>query len=125
MTKRHEATGDIPMDVRALWGMNNGSSLEFAEKAYRAWLNGAGRIQNETIGFLNGRIEKNLAAARELTSCKTATEYFDVQAKYADAAVSDWIAQSQKMAQLLNELTIETTQPLNEAGETTRRGGRG
>jgi hypothetical protein len=121
MSKRYEASNGTPMDLRVLWDMN-GTSFELAERAYRAWLAGAGRIQNEAIGFLNGRFEKNLETARQLSNCKTASDYFEVQAKYADVAMSDYIAQSQKLVQLFGELTKETTQPLEEAAdETTRR----
>ncbi len=105
------------MDMRVLWD-TSGTSFELAEKAYRAWLTGAGRIQNETLGFLNGRFEKGLEIARELSNCKTATEYLEVQAKYADSAMSDWLEEGQKMVQLLGEFAKETTQPLEEAAHT-------
>ena len=78
MTKRYETANGTPVDLRVLWDMN-GTSFELAEKAYRAWVAGAGRIQNETIGFLNGRFEKNLETARVLSNCKSASEYLEVQ----------------------------------------------
>jgi hypothetical protein len=124
MTKRYEPADGTPTDLRMLWDMN-GTSLDVAEKAYRAWLDGAGRIQNETLGFLNGRFEKGLETARELTNCKTATEYFEVQARYADRAMSDWLEQGQKMVRLLGEMTMRTAQSAEEAGGEPKRAGRG
>src|SRR5512142_2170908 len=100
MTKRQEPTSGNPIDLRALFDVN-GASLDYAEKTYRAWMAGAGRIQNETLGFLNGRLEQGLETARELTNCKSPTEYFEVQARFADRAISDWVQQGQKIARLL------------------------
>jgi len=109
--------------MRVLWDMN-GMSYELAEKAYRAWLAGAGRIQNEALGFLNGRLEKGLVTARELGNCRTATEYFEVQAKYTEHAVTDWIAESQKMIELFGDVARKTAQQAERAvaaAETTGR----
>src|SRR6266498_3763690 len=107
MAKRHDSAHETPTDSRVLWDIN-GMSFELAEKAYRAWLASAGRIQNEALGFLNGRFEKGLAVARELTNCKTATDYLEVQAKYADSEMADWLTEGQKMAQLFGEVAKDT-----------------
>jgi hypothetical protein len=120
MTKRQDAASEDPIDLRALFDMN-GASLEYAERTYRAWLEGAGRIQNETLGFLNGRWEKGLETARELTQCKTPTEYFEAQARYADRAISDWVEQSQKMVRMLGELTIHSPDAEAEAAPRSRK----
>jgi hypothetical protein len=93
----------------------NGVSYELAEKTYRAWLAGAGRIQNEALGFLNDRLEKGLETARELGNCRTPNEYFEVQAKYTDREVTDWIAESQKMIELFGEVARKTAQPTEQA----------
>jgi hypothetical protein len=119
MTKRQESANGAP-DLSMLWDMN-GASFELAEKAYRTWLAGAGRIQNETVDFFNDRLEKGLATARELSACKTATEYFEVQAKFTERAMSDWLAQGEKMVELLGELTRESATPLTQGVETPAR----
>jgi len=123
MTKRHDSAHPTATDVGVLWDMN-GMSFELAEKAYRAWLAGAGRIQHEALGFLNGRLEKGLETARELSNCRTPTEYFEVQAKYTDAVVTDWLAESQKMIELFGEVARKTAQPAEEAMVTAEAIGR-
>jgi hypothetical protein len=114
MTKRHDSAHPTAADMRVLWDMN-GMSFELAEKAYRAWLAGAGRIQNEALGFFNGRLEKGLETARELSNCRTPNEYFQVQAKYTDEVVAEWLAESQKMIELFGEIARTTAQPAQDA----------
>ncbi len=124
MAKRHDSAHPTATDMRVLWDMN-GVSYEIAEKAYRAWLAGAGRIQNEALGFLNGRLEKGLETARELGNCRTPTEYFEVQAKFTDDAVTDWLAESQKMFELFGEVARKTAQPAELAVATATAGAAG
>ena len=114
MTKRQQEGNGTPINIGALFDMS-GSQFDLAEKAYRTWMESAGRLQNETLGFLNERFEKNLAVARELNACKTPTEYFEVQARYADRAMADWVAQGQKIVHLMNEITSQAAQPLQQA----------
>jgi phasin protein len=120
MAKRTSEHIGTPADMSALWDMN-GMSFELAEKAYRTWMTNAGRMQTEAIDFLNERLEKSLAVARELGNCKTPAEFFEVQAKYADGALADWFAESQKMAQLLGDIAKESASPTREEGSEHKR----
>ena len=84
-------------------------SFQLAETAYQSWLASTERIQSEALEFLSGRMEKVLETARELGSCTNPADYLVVQAKYAEGAMADWLAESQKLAELMTELAQEST----------------
>ena len=98
MTKPNEFFPSFPVDVRALWDVN-GKSLDYAEKAYRAWLDAAGEMQSQAIAFLNDRLEKDTASVTRLGRCRTPVEVMSVQAEYAGNMFADLINESQKMAE--------------------------
>jgi hypothetical protein len=97
MTNPNEFFSSVPVDVRALWDIN-GKSVDYAEKAYRTWLEATGEMQKQAIAFLSDRLEKNTAAVTRLGQCKTPVEVLSVQADYAGNMFADLISESQKMA---------------------------
>lgn len=97
MTNPNEFFSSVPVDVRALWGIN-GKSFGYAENAYRTWLEAAGEMQKQAIAFLNDRLEKDTAAVTRLGQCRTPVEVLSVQADYAGSMFADLISESQKMA---------------------------
>ena len=86
----------FPMDARTFWDIN-GRSLEYAEKAYRAWLEAAGEMQSEVIEFLNSRLAKDSAMMVRLGRCKTPVEAFNVHAEYAGDTFYDLVNEGQKI----------------------------
>jgi hypothetical protein len=100
---------DSPSDLGTPWALT-GTSFEFAEQAYSNWLANTERIQSEAFEFLNARIEKVLATARELGSCTNPADYFALQAKYAQGALADWFAEGQKIADLVGEIAQSPTE---------------
>ena len=100
---KHDAHGQVagPMDVYAMLGMQV-PPFEFAEMACRAWVDGAQALQAEATEFVNARATKDMAAVSEWARCKTPTDAFEVQARYASEALSDYVTGSQRMLQLLN-----------------------
>ena len=97
MMKQNEFFSAFPVDVRALWDVN-GKSFDYAEKAYRAWLEAAGEMRSEAIAFLNERLAKDSAAIARLGQCKSPMEAWNVQADYAGHAFADLVNESQKLA---------------------------
>lgn len=97
MTNPNEFFPSFPVDMRALWDMN-GKSFDYADRAYRTWLEAAGEMQNQALAFLNVRLEKNTAAVTRLGQCKTPVEVLSVQAEYAGNMFADLVSESQKMA---------------------------
>ena len=86
----------FPVDMRALWDPN-GKSIDYAERAYRAWLDAAGEMQYQAVEFLNDRLTKDSEAMERLGRCKTPVEAFNVQADYAGHALADFMLEGQKV----------------------------
>ena len=89
-----------PMDFYTMLGMQ-APTLDFAQRAMRAWLDGAQVMQAEATEFVSARAGKDMAALSELAQCKTPTDALEMQARYASEALADYVAGSQKMFSLL------------------------
>jgi predicted nucleic acid-binding Zn ribbon protein len=89
-----------PVDYYTLMGMQ-APPFDFAEKACRAWLEGAQVMQAEAAEFVNARAGKDMAALTEWTRCKTPTDALEMQARYASEALADYVAGSQRMWKLM------------------------
>jgi len=97
---KHVAQVANPMDFYGMLGMQ-APPFDFAEKACRAWVDGAQSMQAEATEFVNARAGKDMAALSEWTRCKTPTDALEMQARYASEAMSDYVAGSQRMFRLL------------------------
>ena len=93
---KHDAHVAKSMDVYGMLGMQ-APPFEFAEKACRAWLEGAQSMQAEVTEFVSARAGKDMAALTEWTQCKTPTDALEMQTRYASEAMSDYVAGSQRM----------------------------
>ena len=99
---KHEAHAPVakPMDRLPDDGVQ-APTLDSAERAYRAWLDGAQAMQAEATEFVNARAGKDMAALSEWTRCATPTDALEMQARYASEALADYVAGSQRMWQLM------------------------
>ena len=115
-------TSPSPFDVRVLWDVN-GRSLEFAERTYRAWLDGTLRMQNEAMDFCRTSAGKNWAAASDIAKCATAAEAFEMQTKYAQESFTDLLGEGRKMVDMFGELVKENVTMFdNVADDSTGKG---
>jgi hypothetical protein len=103
MANQTETRG-TPADVRALWGLN-GESLEYAERAYRSWLQGAESVQAKAMSYWSAELQKGIDAMNEIAKCQTAAEAFGIQTRYATEAMQDFITESQKVMDRLAEFS--------------------
>jgi hypothetical protein len=85
-----------PFDVAMLFGMP-GQPFGDAEATYRAWLDGVKAMQAESAEFFNARAGKDMAALSGLVRCQSPAEALEFQTCYATDALSDFVAQGQKM----------------------------
>ena len=97
---KHNAQVANPMDVYGMLGVQ-APPFDFAEKAFRAWLEGAQSMQAEATEFVSARAGKDMAALSEWTRCTTPTNALEMQARYASEAMSDYVTGSQRMFNLL------------------------
>jgi len=113
-------TPNVPLP----WNTKAGG-FDYAEKAYRAWFETAGRIQCDAMEFVRHRLEKDVEAVADLGKCKTAVEAFSVQFEYARNAFADFVGEGQKLAAMLGEsMSVSVpTEVANEPKSTLRKGG--
>jgi hypothetical protein len=83
-------------DVRTLWGFN-GDTLDYAERAYRSWLQGAESVQANAMNYWSNELQKGIEAMNQMAKCETAAEAFGVQTRFATEAMQDFFAESQKV----------------------------
>ena len=89
-----------PMDFYTMLGMH-APPPDFAERAVRAWLDGAQVMQAEATEFVSARAGKDMAALSEWSQCKTPTDALEMQARYAGEALADYLAEGQRMWTLM------------------------
>ena len=111
---KHHAHAQVawPVDVYTVMGMQ-APPFDFAERACRAWLDGAQGMQAEAVDFVNARAGKDMAALTEWTRCTTPTDALEMQARYASEALADYVAGSQRMWKLM----AATAQPGTGSGK--------
>jgi hypothetical protein len=95
MASQMEANKNDP-DVHALWAWNDGT-MQFAERAYRSWMQGAETIQSHALDYWSTELQKSIEVMNEMAKCQTAAEAFGVQTRYATEAMQGFIAEGQKV----------------------------
>ena len=128
MASPQEANKNIP-DVQALWVWND-DTMQFAERAYRTWLQGAETIQSQALDFWNTELQKGLDAMNQIAKCQTAAEAFGVRTRYATEAMQGLFAEGQKVIDQLTTFTktpfaTATLVPRQEAPSTRANGNGG
>lgn len=124
MTNRVDFFAPFPLNVPLPWNAKAGG-FDYAEKAYRAWFETAGRIQCDAMEFVRHRLERDVEAVADLGKCKTAVEAFNVQFEYARNTFADFVGEGQKFAAMLGESmsVAMPTEATNEPKRTLHRGG--
>ncbi len=88
-----------PQD-ETMWSMAP-MSFEVMTKTYSAWLSQANRLRDEALRFAQDQFTKELEAAAQLACCTTPTAALAVEAEFASKMAADYLAESQKMVDLL------------------------
>jgi len=109
MTAQPGKTVANPFDMQALLEAN-GCSAESTERAYRAWAEGIGRVQDETAQFLKNRATEDFAAVEKLARCATLPQMVELQTGYAIKALSDFVSEGQKLGAIFSD-TVRKSAP--------------
>jgi hypothetical protein len=96
-------THSAPSDVRALWDID-GETLDYAERAYRSWMEGAESVQSKAMSYWSAEMQKGIDAMNEIAKCHTAAEAFGIQARYATEAMQDFFEEGRKVIDQLATL---------------------
>ncbi len=90
----------------------NNRNMEFAARAARAYFNGATKINQEMINFVNARMKKDMETAHMIVTCKTSSDLFHAQANFLEEAVKDYADEASRIFHLAAEITSETLAPM-------------
>jgi phasin family protein len=67
----------------------------------------------EIAAFSKKTYEESIAAAKELTSCKSASEFFEKQTAFSKASIEDFVAEATKLNEMYTAAAKEVFAPLN------------
>jgi hypothetical protein len=93
------------------------SSTDLVTKTYAAWLDQANKVNHEAFRFAHDRLTKDLEAAAHLARCSEPNEAFTLQVEFASKMAADYLAEGQKMLELVGQLNMA---PRLESGQNTR-----
>jgi hypothetical protein len=114
------ANPPILFDLPSLWDMN-AKPLDFAQRAYTAWVDAATEMQSHAAEFLNNRLAMDSAAVTKLAQCSTPLEILGVQADYAREAFADFVTEGQKIANWFSAAQANMLAGVSEPSRTSRR----
>lgn len=112
MQRHSKAVEPTTRKIEAMWSIDP-QSLEAVTKACAAWFGQAKKMQDETLRFAQDRFKEELAAAMQLTKCTTPNEALAVQAKFANKMAEDYLAEGQRIADLIGEMAQEISASAN------------
>lgn len=92
----------------------NNRNMEFAARAARAYFNGATRLNQHMIDFVNARVKKDMETARALVTSKNSSDIFHAQSRFLEDAVRDYADEASKVFHLAAEITRETLAPMEK-----------
>lgn len=115
MATHSKSTDAIPVRDAAIWSMS--PSTDLVAKAYTSWLNQANKVNHEAFRFAHQRLAKDLEAAAHLVHCSEPNEAFTLQMEFASKMAVDYLAEGQKILELVSQLAKETRL---EPGQNTR-----
>ena len=90
----------------------NNRNMEFAARAARAYFNGATKINQEMINFVNARVKKDMETARTIVTCRNSSDLFNAQAQFLEEALRDYADEASRMFHLAAEITSQTLAPM-------------
>ena len=95
--------------IEAVWNMD-------PQLLYRAWMNQATRMRDETVRFAQEQFTKELEAVVRVARCTNPSEAFAVQADYANTVATDCVEEGKKMVELMGEMAMKLSSPPKPRG---------
>lgn len=92
----------------------NNRNMEFAARAARAYFNGATRLNQHMVDFVNARVKKDMETAHAIVTCKNSSDLFHAQSRFLEDAVKDYADEASKVFTLAAEITRETLAPMEK-----------
>jgi len=110
-------TGPFPVFDPAEFSKVGSRNLEVASRAARAYFNGASRINQEMMNFINARVKKDIETASAFMGSKTSEAAFHTQAEFVEEAFRDYAEEASKLMHIAADVAHETLSPMEERTE--------
>lgn len=101
------ATALTPLSFEALMDMNRPALNAVAELNNRLY-DGLSAMHKEWVGFVNRRLQQDLAVPGQLAGCKTMQDMYSVYAKFYETAFDDYKTELEQFAKLGRSVADET-----------------
>lgn len=92
-------------------------NLEVATRAARAYFNGASKLNQEMMSFVNSRVKKDIETAQSFMTSKTNESAFHTQAEFVEEAIRDYAEGTSKVLHIAADMAHETLTPVEERAE--------
>ncbi len=92
-------------------------NLQMATRAASACYNGATKLNQEMMNFVNSRIKKDIETAQEYMTAKSSEQAFHCQAEFVECALRDYADEASKMLHLAADMARQTLTPVEERTE--------
>lgn len=106
--KREE---QFPMFDPAEFARLAGRNMEVMTRAARACFNGATKLNQEMVDFVNTRVRKDFESAQAFMTSKNSEEAFNAQAEFVENAFRDYAEETSKMFHVAADVAKETLSP--------------
>ncbi|MGO8915561.1 MAG: phasin family protein [Stellaceae bacterium] len=83
--------------------------------AFDRWIKGMMEISQEIAQFTQIRLEEDAAAWMKLASCRTPNEAFDCQQRFFERASGEYLAETNRLTQLIMSLASGKVPPAEHA----------
>lgn len=113
----HKEIGPFPMFDPAEFSKFGNRNLQVATQAARAYYNGAAKLNQEVMNFVNERVRKDIETATSFMSSKSSEEAFHKQAEFVEEAIRDYADEASKILHLAADMAHETLEPVEERTE--------
>ena len=107
----------FPMFDPAEFSKFGNRNLQVATRAARAYYNGAAKLNQEMMSFVNDRVRKDIETATTFMSSKTSEEAFHTQAEFVEQAIRDYADEASKILHMAADVAHETLAPVEERTE--------
>lgn len=106
-----KGNGQFPLFDPAEFARYAGRNMEVASRAARACFNGATRLNQEMIEFINDRMRKDFESAQAFMSSKNSEEALNAQADFVENAFRDYADETSKIFHVAADIAKETLTP--------------
>ncbi|NOX94499.1 MAG: phasin family protein [Alphaproteobacteria bacterium] len=107
----------FPIFNPAEFSMVGNQNMELATRAARAYFNGATKLNQEMMEFVNARIKNDIETAKTIMASKTGEEALHTQAEFVESAIREYADEASKVLHLAANMAKETLTPDQQRSE--------